>query len=88
MLGDSIQSFTLRNKKERRQEAIDCLRQLRRLSREENIEEFKEILDCLLTLINDKNPINEISLTEIGTSEAEIKKFKLIQNLILEILNT
>ena len=79
MIGESLEEFVVKNKKDRREKAIDCLNFLRGFNEgdvKKNPCKYLGTLALLLELINDKNGFNQISLEEIGTDQKEIRSFE------------
>ena len=79
MIGESLDKYVEENKKARRKKALECLDLLRGFSDEDiknNPCDFLEALSLLVELINDKDPYDQITLEEIGTSPEEIRSFE------------
>jgi hypothetical protein len=89
MIGESLEDFIVKNKKTRREKAVNCLNFLRGLT-DDNIKKnpcaYFRTLSFLLGLINDKDPFDQISMEEIGTSQTEIRSFE-EKSLIIESKN-
>ena len=79
MIGESLDEYVAENKKTRIKKAQECLDLLRRFT-DNDIKkdpcDFLEALSLLVELINDKDPYDQISLEEIGTSQEEIRIFE------------
>ncbi len=89
MIGESLEEFIIKNKKTRREKALDCLQFLRRFTNEsikKNPCDFLGTLALLLKLVNEKDPFYKISLEEIDTDQKEIRNFE-EKSLIVEDSN-
>jgi hypothetical protein len=79
MIGEGFDDAIRKNKKKRREKALDCLHFLRGFNDEgikENPCDYLGTLALLLELVNDKDPYDLISLEEIGTDQKEIRGFE------------